>query len=132
MNGPHATSDELSQYVMGVLGPAHARRLETHTIECGACAERLAVEARFELAFERVAEHSATSGGLRSMRAVAFGAAGLLAAAAAVLLWVGHASPMPAAAAENAGGEGRAVSGPHSALGDGAILDVRSDVLDGG
>jgi hypothetical protein len=129
MSGRHATSAELELYVLGALDAARVESFEGHCAECAACAEALAGEARLEMAFEQVGRRGrrlrpSLAPVLRPLRAAAYGAAGLLAMAAAVAFLVGHA---PAST-----GEGAAASQHHSAMDDGAILDARNDALDGG
>ena len=125
MNGHHATATELEAYVLGALDLGRVESFEAHCAECDACAAALAGEARLEVAFETVARRPSRLPVARPLRAAAYGAAGLVAMAAAVLLWFGHS---PATAAT---GEGTATAG-HNALEDGAILDARNDALDGG
>jgi anti-sigma factor RsiW len=124
MSTQHATSAELELYVLGALEGERAERVERHCAACDACAAALAGEAQLETAFERVAVRSVQTAA-RPARAAAYGAAGLLAMAAAVGLWVGHL-PMAAGA-----GEGTAAMSHHP-MDDGAILDARNDALDGG
>ncbi len=127
MSGRHATAADLESYVLGALDPSRAEAFETHCAECDVCAAALAGEARLEVAFEQVARRPvrvATTP--RPLRAAAYGAAGLVAMAAAVVLWFSH-SPATGAPA----GEGTAAAG-HHAMGDGAILDAKNDALDGG
>jgi hypothetical protein len=139
MSRRHASSAELELYIVGALGPLRQEWIEAHCAACASCAAALAEEARLEVAFEQVAKQAALAGRrarrsegtrlaprwLRPVRPAAYGAAGLLAVAAAVMLWVGR----PPASAGTAG-EGTAAS--HRALDDGAILDARNDALDGG
>ena len=124
MNG-HAGRAELELYVVGALEGARAEALEEHCASCDVCADALAREARLEIAFEQVATQATRSSARsRPIRAAAYGAAGLVAMAAAAMLWFGRG---PIAAAE---GSGAAVGGQVS-IQDGAIADV-SDELDGG
>jgi hypothetical protein len=126
MSREHATSAELELYVLGALAGAQAERVEDHCARCAACAAALAGEARLETAFEQVATRSARFSTTRTTRAATYGAAGLLAMAAAVAVWVGRA--------RGATGEGGATaSAPHHATtDDAAILDAFNDALDGG
>jgi len=126
MTGSHPTPTELEHYVMGALGVDHCERLEAHCGECDGCAAALAQEARLELAFERVARRSIRSRRGRPVRAAGYGAAGLLAVAAATFLWVGRTSATTAAAGERMGTARR------YAVDDAAILDAQNDALDGG
>ena len=136
MSGRHATSAELELWVLGGLDPERAAAVEEHCTSCEACARALAGEARLEVAFEQVAQACPARAGnderapalvaARPVRAAAYGAAGLVAMAAAVLLWFGRAAATPATS-----GEGTAAAGHHS-MQDGAILDARNDALDGG
>jgi anti-sigma factor RsiW len=126
MTALHVTPVELELYVLGGLGPADSERLEAHCGGCRACAVALMSEARLELAFEQVAKRSIRSRMLRPVRTAGYAAAGLLAMAAAVVLWVGRA-PLPATAA----GEGMGTASQHPAA-DAEILDARNDALDGG
>jgi hypothetical protein len=122
----HATAAELELYVLGALDADRVEAFEAHCAECDACAAALAGEASLEIAFEQVQQRVSRSQVRRPARALAYGAAGILAMAAAVLLWIGHGSmPTPGA------GEGTAAIG-HAPLDDGAILDARNDALDGG
>jgi anti-sigma factor RsiW len=128
MSHRHATSAELELYVLGGLDPERAAVVEEHCASCDACARALAGEASLEVAFEQVArraEHAPVAVA-RPVRAAAYGAAGLVAMAAAVLLWFGHA------AATQTTGEGTAAAAHHHAMQDGAILDAKNDALDGG
>ncbi len=125
MSGRHATAAELSAYVFGTLDASRIPELEEHCATCDACAEALAGEARLELAFEQVARQPARPPAARPLRAAAYGAAGVVAMAAAVLLWFSHGTPSASAA------EGGATAG-HHAMEDGAILDARNDAQDGG
>jgi anti-sigma factor RsiW len=125
MSGRHATAAELEAYVMGGLDAGRIESFEAHCAECDACAAALAGEARLEVAFETVARRPSPVPVARPMRAALYGAAGLVAMAAAVLLWFGRT---PATAAT---GEGTAAAA-HHAMEDGAILDARNDALDGG
>jgi anti-sigma factor RsiW len=126
MSGRHATSAELELYVLGALDAARVQEFEAHCAACDACAAALAGEARLEVAFEQVARRSVRVAVVRPLRVAAYGAAGLVAMAAAMLLWFGHTSAGGAAA-----GEGTS-SMVHHAMDDGAILDARNDELDGG
>jgi anti-sigma factor RsiW len=128
MSGRHATAADLESYVLGALDPDRIDGFEAHCAECDACAAALAGEARLEVAFEQVARRPVRVASPRPLRAAAYGAAGLVAMAAAVVLWFGHA---PAAATAAAAGEG-ATPAVHHAMDDGAILDARNDALDGG
>jgi hypothetical protein len=125
MSREHATSAELELYVLGALAGEQAERVEAHCVQCAACAAALAGEARLETAFEQVAVRSTRVSTVRATRAAAYGAAGLLAMAAAVALWIGHPSG-------TAGEGGATASAPHHAMDDGAILDALNDALDGG
>jgi anti-sigma factor RsiW len=124
MSGRHATEKELELYVLGALDADRLEAFEAHCAGCDACAAALAGEASLEIAFEQVAKRAARVQVARPLRAVGYGAAGVLAMAAAVLLWIGH-TPAPGA------GEGTAAVG-HAPMDDGAILDARNDALDGG
>ena len=126
MSTEHATSAELELYVLGALAGEQADRVEAHCVRCAACAAALAGEARLETAFEQVAVRSTRASTARTTRAAAYGAAGLLAMAAAVALWIGRT---PGAAGEVGA---NTASVPHHAMDDGAILDALNDVLDGG
>jgi anti-sigma factor RsiW len=126
MSHRHATSAELELYVLGGLDPDRAAVVEEHCASCDACARGLAGEARLEVAFEQVARRVERAPVVaRPVRAAAYGAAGLVAMAAAVLLWFGRA------AATQTTGDGTAAAAHHS-MQDGAILDARNDALDGG
>jgi hypothetical protein len=122
----HATAAELELYVLGALDAGRIEAFEAHCATCDACAAALAGEAKLEIAFEQVQRRAAKVEAIRPLRAVAYGAAGVLAMAAAVLLWIGHGSMTTAQGA----GEGTTAS--HAPMNDGAILDARNDALDGG
>jgi hypothetical protein len=124
----HATPAELELYVLGALDASRIDAFEAHCSECDACAAALSGEASLELAFEQVQRVATRTRVMRPLRAVGYGAAGVLAMAAATLLWVGHASVSPASPGA---GDGTAAVG-HAPLDDGAILDARNDALDGG
>jgi hypothetical protein len=128
MSGRHATVAELELYVLGALDAGRVESFEAHCAECDGCAAALAGEARLELAFERVQKRATRLERARPMRAVAYGAVGMLAMAAAALLWVGHRSI--AGAAGTASNAAAAVG--HAPSEDAAILDARNDALDGG
>jgi hypothetical protein len=121
----HATAKELELYVLGALDGARAEAFEAHCASCDACAAALSGEASLEIAFEQVAKRSVRMQAAKPVRAAAYGAVGLLAMAAAVVLWFGHA-PVAAGA-----GEGTA-SRAYAPMDDAAILDARNDALDGG
>jgi hypothetical protein len=120
----HPTAREFELYVLGALDPAAVPSFEAHCAACAGCAAGLAGEARLELAFEQVAKRSLRASVLRPGRAAAYGAAGLLAMAAAVMLFVGR--PSVSTAGE---GSGAAARRP---MNDGAILDAYNDALDAG
>jgi hypothetical protein len=121
----HATARELELYVLGALDAERVDAFEAHCAACDACAAGLAGEARLETAFEQV-QHRATALSVRRpARALAY--AGVLAMAAAVLLWAGRGSM-----AASGAGDGTAAVGHRAPLDDGAILDARTDALDGG
>ena len=127
MSHRHATSAELELYVLGGLDPERVAVVEEHCASCDACARALAGEARLEVAFEQLAQHAEHAPAVvRPVRAAAYGAAGLVAMAAAVLLWFGRAAATPTTT-----GEGTAAAAHHS-MQDGAILDAKNDALDGG
>jgi anti-sigma factor RsiW len=126
MSGRHVSSRDLESYVLGSLEADRIEAFEAHCAECDACAAALAGEAQLEVAFEQIAKQPtrivATP---RPLRAAAYGAAGLVAMAAAVVLWFGH-SPTSTASSEGT------AAAAHHAMGDGAILDAKNDALDGG
>jgi anti-sigma factor RsiW len=126
MSGRHATAEELELYVLGALDAGRVESFEAHCASCDACAGALAGEASLEIAFEHVVRTSVRPPATRPLRAVAYGAAGLLAMAAAVFFWIGRAPGVTPGA-----GEGTASMG-YAPLDDGAILDARNDALDGG
>jgi anti-sigma factor RsiW len=123
MSGRHATATELELYVLGALDAARIEAFEEHCAACDRCAAALAGEAQLEVAFEQVARRPSRVVAPKPLRAAAYGAAGLLAMAAAVVLWFGHA---PATASD------ATAAASHHAMDDGAILDARNDALDGG
>ena len=126
MSGRHATSAELELYVLGALDAARVGEFEAHCASCDACAAALAREATLETTFEQVAQRAGRLPVVRPLRAAAYGAAGLVAAAAAVILWLGRSTTATAGDAAVAAGAA------HHAMDDGAILDARNDALDGG
>jgi anti-sigma factor RsiW len=126
MSGRHATAAELELYVLGALDADRVDSFEAHCAACDGCAAALSGEASLEIAFEQVARRAARGPVARPARAAAYAAAGVLAMAAAVLLWIGR-SPAPVVGA----GEGTAAVG-RATMDDAAILDARNDVLDGG
>ncbi|HEY8041836.1 MAG TPA: hypothetical protein VIF15_18660 [Polyangiaceae bacterium] len=128
MSGRHATPAELELYVLGALDAGRVESFEAHCAECDACAAALSGEASLEIAFEQVSKRAGKTPVVRPLRAAAYGAAGVVAMAAAVLLWVGHGH---AAGLGPGAGEGTAAAG-HPTMDDGAILDARNDALDGG
>ncbi len=128
MSGRHATPAELELYVMGALDADRSEAFEAHCAACDACAAALSGEASLEMAFEQVGRRAAREKLARPLRAVAYGAAGVLAMAAAALLWIGH-TPTAGAGEGTAGGLGNV---SHAPMDDGAILDARNDALDGG
>jgi hypothetical protein len=119
------TAAELELYVVGALDASLVEGFESHCATCDRCAGALAGEAQLEVAFEQIASRPVRVAAARPVRAAVYGVAGVLAMAAAAVLWMGRA---PATAA-TAAGEGSAV---HHAMDDGAILDARNDALDGG
>jgi hypothetical protein len=127
MSERHATAAELELYVLGALDAGRVDSFEAHCAACDVCAAGLSGEASLELAFEQVARRTARAPVVRPLRALAYAAAGVLAMAAAVLLWFGRS---PAAGL----GAGEATSAARHAppMSDGAILDARNDALDGG
>jgi anti-sigma factor RsiW len=128
MSGRHATPAELELYVLGALDAGRVESFEAHCADCDACAAALSGEASLEIAFEQVSKRAGKTPVVRPLRAAAYGAAGVVAMAAAVLLWVGHGH---AAGLGPGAGEGTAAAG-HPTMDDGAILDARNDALDGG
>ncbi len=128
----HVRAAELELYVLGALEEPRGMAVETHCAACERCAAQLAREARLEMAFEQVArEHLPKVAGRRApdqatrpLRALAYGTAGLVAMAAAAVLWLGRA-PVPV-------GEGGVAAGGQASAMDGAALDVQDDALDGG
>jgi anti-sigma factor RsiW len=134
MSHRHATSAELELYVLGGLDPERAAVVEEHCASCDTCARGLAGEARLEVAFEQVARRAERAPVVaRPVRVAAYGAAGLVAMAAAVLLWFGRVTATPTIG--GLPGEGRdrpTAAAAHHSMQDGAILDARNDALDGG
>jgi hypothetical protein len=126
MNGRHATGAELELYVLGALDAGRVDAFEAHCAACDVCAAALSGEASLEIAFEQVARRMTRGPAVRPLRAAGYAAAGVLAMAAAVLLWVGR-SPAAAVGAGEATAARRAPP-----MEDGAILDARNDALDGG
>lgn len=126
MTGRHVTARDLEGYVLGALDAGRIDDFEAHCAICDSCAAALSGEARLEVAFEQVARHPARGLTPRPLRAAAYGAAGLLAMAAAVAVWFSHALVTGGPA-----GDGTAAA-MHHAMGDGAILDAKNDALDGG
>ncbi len=127
MSGRHVSALELESYVLGALDARRVEDFEAHCATCDACAAALAGEAQLEVAFEQVARASVrVQTAPRPVRAAAYGVAGVVAMAAAVLLWFGHAPATSATASDGT------VSAGHHAMDDGAILDARNDATDGG
>jgi hypothetical protein len=126
MSGRHATAGELELYVLGALDAGRVDSFEAHCAVCDRCAAALSGEASLEIAFEQVAARTARGALVRPLRAVAYGAAGVMAMAAAALLWIGR-SPAVAVGAGEASAAGR-----RAPMDDGAIFDSRNDALDGG
>jgi hypothetical protein len=121
----HVTPEELELYVLGAVESRQAEAVEGHCASCQRCSEALAREAQLEIAFEQVAKQSARSSVRgRPLRAAAYGAAGVVAMAAAAVLWFGR-GPLPAGEGTSAASGGQQVSAM-----DGAIDS--DDVLDGG
>jgi ferric-dicitrate binding protein FerR (iron transport regulator) len=128
MSGRHATAGELELYVLGALDAGRVDSFEAHCAVCDTCAAALSGEASLEIAFEQVAARTARGAAVRPWRAVAYGAAGVMAMAAAALLWIGRSSPAVAVGAGEATAAGR-----RAPMDDGAIIfDARNDALDGG
>lgn len=126
MSARCTTAAELELYVMGALDASLVEDVETHCASCERCAAALAGEAQLEVAFEQIASRPVRIAAARPARAAAYGVVGLLAVAAAAVLWMGHT---PASTGPTAAGEGTPVQ---HAMEDGAILDARNDALDGG
>jgi hypothetical protein len=129
MSGRHATAAELELYVLGALDAGRVESFEEHCAGCDACAAALAAEASLELAFERVNRRATRLERVRPLRAVAYGAAGMLAMAAAVLIWMGRGS---IAGATSGASSAAAAAVGHAPSEDADILDARNDALDGG
>ena len=90
----HIDHDMLEQYIAGELEPAGCTRLESHVDTCSACAEALTLHAQFETALFEAAEaplELVPSSRVAGTQA-GIAAAGLLAMAAAVLLFFGAPS----------------------------------------
>jgi hypothetical protein len=127
MNMGHPSVNELELYVLGGLDAVRTDALETHVASCHTCAIALRREACLELAFEQVARRTQRAALHRVKRLGAYGGAGIVAVAAAAILWVGRS---PGSGAAAAGGPADAVT--RAAVDDGAVLDSRSDSSDGG
>jgi hypothetical protein len=141
----HATPGEFELYVQGALEGARAAFVESHCASCAPCAAGLAREASLEIAFEQIArrvprpttEPLRLDGGVvhtwwgRPARAAACGAAGLVAMAAAAVLWLGR-SPVGAGEASGAAQVVLGSGGPQASTLDGATFDALHDALDGG
>jgi anti-sigma factor RsiW len=149
MSERHASASELELYVIEALDPITAAEIESHVMECEACAERLAGEARLEMAFEQVAANAASDARpanvtkLHARRSlvhrgtvtIACALGGAVSLAAAWLLWISPGGA-PAEHVHGAGGQDVAVhhdSYLDDASGTTASLDARlRDGLDGG
>jgi hypothetical protein len=141
--GRHVTADALEAYVMGMLDDIEVAEVERHVSKCSVCEQALMREATLEMAFERVVRES----GRRSERApeparrvaqlrsgaIAGGAVGAFAMAAAVILWVvpasthgGVSSSFGAEVEANVGAQ------PYAQAGDAADDSRITDARDGG
>ncbi len=90
MSESHVAREALEAYVIGALDEAEAARLESHVLACPACEARLQHEASLELAFTQVArapEARPRRAGRVAAPIAAVG--GVLAVAAAMILWLG-------------------------------------------
>lgn len=58
MTGAHLTDERAASYVIGALPSDEACAVEAHVADCDPCAQKLAEEARLELAMELVARSS--------------------------------------------------------------------------
>jgi hypothetical protein len=124
---------------MGALDAVAMARVEAHVAGCDVCSERLAHEARLELAFEHVVQHAPVARVVplrKRPRAAAAGYAlvGTLAVAAAALVWVGRSALVDGSLGHDAV---PAAGGPSWASQDAAPTaraDAMSerDALDGG
>jgi len=96
----HVDNADLEAFVLGDLDEARAARFEQHCSACASCAERLANEARFELALVEVQAAASSSAPRRGVRAargrwrtVTYAAVATLALAAALALVVRRTEP---------------------------------------
>ncbi|MGA2449849.1 MAG: hypothetical protein ABTD50_14310 [Polyangiaceae bacterium] len=117
MSERHPDAADFVLYVMDGLPAARVGAFEAHAATCDACAAALVREARLDAAMRRVAFVSARSSWHRTVRATACGAAGVVAMAAAVLLWFDRPS--------SAAGSRDATACGQMTLGDGAAFEAR-------
>ena len=117
MNGHHPEPTDFALYVLDGLPASRVGAFEAHAATCEQCAATLAREARLEIAMGRVAFASARSSLGRTLRATTCGAAGVVAMAAAVLLWFDR--PSSAAASRDASACAQV------SIGDGSAFDER-------
>lgn len=101
MSSAHPSAADFEHYILGALEPEPAARLEAHTLECPACAERLRQEALLEERLREVAQAPRGAPVLRPARwhavqRAAVLAGGLAAAALALLMLSPPGAPPPA------------------------------------
>jgi hypothetical protein len=101
MTDAHLSDERMAEYLRGAADGASERELEAHVAGCTRCAERLAVEARVDVAAHELAEKAAPvrapkARARRPTFAVGSGLA-LALAAAAVLAFQLHTTPAPRA-----------------------------------
>jgi anti-sigma factor RsiW len=127
MSERHVTEDALEAYVMGALDDAAIVHVEAHVASCRACEARLQHEASLEIAFAHVADHVAPERPRRALRVGApiAAAGGVLAVAAAMLLWLAPHADVDARAPDPLPDTVEGTSGDASTAT--AQLDVSSD-----
>lgn len=125
----HLSQDALEAYVIGALDEGELARVEAHVSACSACESRLQREASLELAFAHVASHVVEERPRRATRFAAPVAAvsGVLALAAAMLLWLAPHAEMdarspgePSPAAQETSGDASTATAQLDVAGDGA------------
>ena len=89
MTESHATREALEAYVIGALDEAESARLESHVLACPACEARLQHEASLELAFTQVARAPERPRRVGRVAGPIAAVGGVLAVAAAMVLWLG-------------------------------------------
>ena len=139
MSEPHVTREALEAYVIGALDEAESARLESHVLACPACEARLQHEASLELAFTQVARaperRVGRVGRVGRVAGPIAAVGGVLAVAAAMVLWLGAngdvdarapAAEAPAAISDTAADASTATA-QLDVPGDGAVRSAMRD-----